>query len=426
MAVPPRRLANGGADLFAGRHVASLLFASTVRCNVGMSLSPRPERPMSTFLPGFGSRPALRARECMRRLDGRQDALGAAALGERLERFVIGGGFVAHAPGPQQQRMLGPDARIVEARGHRIRFLDLAVVVLQQQRIRALQHAGPAVGERRGVVAELLARAARFDADDLHRRVADERMEHADRIRAAAHAGDHRVGQRARLRSSICARASLADHGLQLAHEVRIRMRADRRTDDVESVVGIARPSRGTPRRWRRAASGRRWSPAPPWRLTTSCGRRSAPGAPCRPRPCTPCTAARRARRPRRSRRHAGRRRSPRRCACAPSRFASSAWPSALLILCAPVCARSSRLSHTSAPQAFDSFGACVSAVGRPDPARELARELRLEVRRVQVLLHAGFEVLERGEQRLGDVAAAERAEAAARVGKFSGELVGQ
>ena len=83
-------------------------------------------------------------------------------------------------------------------------------------------------------------------------------------------------------------------------------------------------------------------------------------------------------------------------------------------------------MSHTSAPQAFDSFGACVSAVGRPDPARELARELGLEVGGVQVLLHAGFELLEGGEQRLGHVPAAERAEAAARVGIFSGELVGQ
>ena len=40
--------------------------------------------------------------------------------------------------------------------------------------------------------------------------------------------------------------------------------------------------------------------------------------------------------------------------------------------------------------------------------------------------MHAGFEFLERGEQRLGDVAAAERPEAAARVGILSGELVGQ
>ena len=110
----------------------------------------------------------------------------------------------------------------------------------------------------------------------------------------------------------------------------------------------------------------------------------------------------------------------------APSRLASRAWPSALLILCAPVCARSSRLSHTSAPQAFESLGACVSAVGRPTQLVSSRVPARPGNPRVQVLLDAGFELLEGGEQRLGHVAAAERTEAAARVGKFSGQLVGQ
>ena len=50
----------------------------------------------------------------------------------------------------------------------------------------------------------------------------------------------------------------------------------------------------------------------------------------------------------------------------APSRCASSAWPIALLILCAPVCARSSRLSHSFAPQRADRRAANVRAVGRP------------------------------------------------------------
>ncbi len=44
----------------------------------------------------------------------------------------------------------------------------------------------------------------------------------------------------------------------------------------------------------------------------------------------------------------------------------------------------------------------------------------------VQMLLHAGFELLEGGEQRFGHIAAAERTEAAARVGILSGDLVRQ
>ena len=51
----------------------------------------------------------------------------------------------------------------------------------------------------------------------------------------------------------------------------------------------------------------------------------------------------------------------------APRRRASSAWPMALLILCAPVCARSSRLSQTSrAPARSTAAAPGVSAVGRP------------------------------------------------------------
>ena len=64
----------------------------------------------------------------------------------------------------------------------------------------------------------------------------------------------------------------------------------------------------------------------------------------------------------------------------APSRRASSACPSALLILCAPVCARSSRLSHSSAPQRAESLGAGVNAVGRPDPLAQLSLQLALKV----------------------------------------------
>ena len=203
-------------------------------------------------------------------------------------------------------------------------------------------------------------------------------------------------------------------------------MRTDRRADDVEGVDADCRPSRGTPRRWRRAACGRRWSPAPRSRLTTSCGRRSAPGAPCPPRPCTPCRAGRRARRRRRWQRRAGRRRFRPRRAWRRGACASSAWPSALLILCAPVCARSSRLSHTSAPQAFESLVAWVSAVGRPTQLASSPAQLGLEVRRVQMLLHCRLRASRRRQSGFGDVASAERSEAAACIGILSRQLVGQ
>ena len=310
----------------------------------------------------------------------------------------------------------GPDARIVEPGRHRVRFLDLAVLVLQQQRVAALQHARRAVRERRGVLAEARPDAAGLDAEQLDAGVAA-RTDGTGRSRSSRRRRRRRRRPAARPpASSICARASTPITRLELAHQVRIRMRADGRAEQVDTCRSGPTPSRAAPRRWRRAASCRRRSRARPRRRAASCGRRSAPGAPCRSRPCRPCTAGRGARR-----------RRPIATPCwpapvsatmrfAPSRFASSAWPIALLILCAPVCARSSRFSQTSAPQRRDSSRAYVSGVGRPTQVRSSHVELGLEAGIRQDVAHALLEPIERRHQRLGHVAPAERAEAAARV----------
>src|SRR5688572_19592417 len=49
-----------------------------------------------------------------------------------------------------------------------------------------------------------------------------------------------------------------------------------------------------------------------------------------------------------------------------PMRRASSTWPIALLILCAPVCARSSRLRNSRTPESSTARRASNSGVGRP------------------------------------------------------------
>ena len=60
-------------------------------------------------------------------------------------------------------------------------------------------------------------------------------------------------------------------------------------------------------------------------------------------------------------------------------------------------------------------MGKCRGAAG---PAGELRVELRLEIRRVQVLAYSALEPLECGNECLGDVAATEGTETAASVGK--------
>src|SRR5215471_6903338 len=54
--------------------------------------------------------PALRARERVRALERRQDALRRAALRERRERLVVARGDVLDAPNRLQQRVLRADA----------------------------------------------------------------------------------------------------------------------------------------------------------------------------------------------------------------------------------------------------------------------------------------------------------------------------
>jgi len=72
-------------------------------------------------------------------------------------------------------------------------------------------------------------------------------------------------------------------------------------------------------------------------------------------------------------------------------RFASSAWPIALLILCAPVCARSSRFQPQLRAQRAASAPRTVSAWAA-DQLVMLLGELRLKVALMAVLAHTALE----------------------------------
>ena len=96
-----------------------------------------------------------------------------------------------------------------------------------------------------------------------------------------------------------------------------------------------------------------------------------------------------------------------------PIRRASSAWPSALLILCEPVWVRSSRLSHTSPPASLGQARARGRAASagrrsRAAAASSSSREGRVGAGREPLAL----ELVERRDQRLRHVAAAVGAEA--------------
>src|SRR4051812_14574591 len=93
--------------------------------------------------------------------------------------------------------MLGPDRRIVESSRNRMRQLDIAIVILQNVGAGTLQHAGTATGKAGGMAAARDRPPARLDTDQPNGAVADERVEDAQRITAAADARDNGVGETA-------------------------------------------------------------------------------------------------------------------------------------------------------------------------------------------------------------------------------------
>ena len=101
-----------------------------------------------------------------------------------------------------------------------MRLEDLALLVLQHHGHGAVQHAAGPGGERRRVTQRVQALAG-LHADQLDPGVVDEQDERADRVRAAAHAGDRAVRQRAGAVEQLGARL-VADAALQVADERRV------------------------------------------------------------------------------------------------------------------------------------------------------------------------------------------------------------
>ena len=202
-----------------------------------MSLSPRPETLTIMTAPSASvGRHRGQRGDGVGALERAEDPLGAGQQLEAADRLVVGDREVARPPGLLEERVLGADARIVEAGGDRVGLGDLAVVVAENVRPRAVQDADPAARQRRGVAGGVDPVARRLDAEELHRLVGDEGVKEAHGVRAAAHAGDQRVGELPFDLLDLRARLA-ADHRLQLAHEQRVRVRAG---DGADHVVGRA------------------------------------------------------------------------------------------------------------------------------------------------------------------------------------------
>ena len=77
----------------------------------------------------------------MRRLERGNDSFQSAEQPKPVQRLGIGHGDVGGAAAVLEKGMLRPDAGIVEARGDRVRRMNLAGLVLEEIAQRSVEHA---------------------------------------------------------------------------------------------------------------------------------------------------------------------------------------------------------------------------------------------------------------------------------------------
>ena len=211
------------------------------------SLSPRPDRHTRSSSP---SRLREHPGERVRGLERRDDALQARELAERGERLRVGHRDVARAAAVAQVGVLGPGAR--DSRGRRRSSAPRGSGPPRPASPPSASRAGcparpPTVSGApwRRVSMPSPPASTPISSTSL---VVEERGEDADRVRAAADAGDHARGQPPLALEHLRARL-VADHALQVAHERRVGRRPDDRADHVVRALRRSRPSRGSPPR---------------------------------------------------------------------------------------------------------------------------------------------------------------------------------
>src|SRR6185437_11093240 len=120
--------------------------------------------------------------------------------------------------------MLGADAGIIEAGTDGMNVGGLPVFVLKNVGNAAVQNPRLSCAERGGMLPERTSAAARFDTNELHILIINERMEDARRVAAATDAGDDAIGKTAFDLHALLARLA-TDARLEISHHFGKRMR---------------------------------------------------------------------------------------------------------------------------------------------------------------------------------------------------------
>src|SRR5260370_29829203 len=124
---------------------------------------------------------------------------------------------------------------------------DLAVLVLQNVSVGAVEGAGPSAdktlcgGEAGGVLAELAAAATGFNANEFDTGIAEELVKEANGIRTATDAGEE-MRREAFFGGEDLLAGFAADDGLKIADPGGLGVSAQHRTQKIMSRAGIAHP----------------------------------------------------------------------------------------------------------------------------------------------------------------------------------------
>jgi len=172
------------------------------------------------------------SRQGVGRLDRGDDALGAREQPEGLHGLVVGRGDVLRTADVGQPRVLGSDARVVQTRRDRVRLGGLAVFVLQNVGTGAVQDARTTALDGCRVLRRVDAVTGRLDAVEGDALVVEERVEHADRVRSAADAGEDRVREATEALEELGA-GLFPDDLLEVADHRGERVRARGGAEDV-------------------------------------------------------------------------------------------------------------------------------------------------------------------------------------------------
>ena len=121
-------------------------------------------------------------------------------------------------------------------------FDDLAIIIHEQIGAVAMEHAGASAGDGGGVARlGFQTVASSFNANDVDIFVVEEGMEQAHGVGAAAD-GCHKRVRQASFALQHLRLGFLADDRLEIAHHLRIRVRASNGADAVEGVFDIGDP----------------------------------------------------------------------------------------------------------------------------------------------------------------------------------------